>query len=140
MNRLLATRIGFPDDFMFHLTKDEWDALKSQFATSKKGREGRRYPPRVFTKHGTIVVANLLNGSTAVHASIQVVRAFVRLRQTLASHKNLTRKLVALGRRYDKRFKVVFDTLRQLMVPPEPERRLIGFQPRPQKRRKKIIK
>ncbi len=120
----------FPGDFMFQLTREEWDALRSQSATSKSGRGGRRYPPRAFTEHGTVMAANILNSATAVQASIQVVRAFVRLREILASHEDLARKLNALERKYDDQFKVVFDAIRQLMTPPKGERRPIGFRPK----------
>ena len=106
----------FPDDFMFRLSDEEWTALRSQTATSKKGRGGRRYPPFAFTEHGAIMAANVLNSPRAVQASIQVVRAFVRLRQMLASHKDLARKLDALEKKYDRQFKVVFDAIRQLMT------------------------
>ena len=119
----------FPDDFMFRLTREEWDILRSQSATSSEGHGGRRYPPRAFTEHGTVMAANVLNSKTAVQASIQVVRAFIRLRHILASHEELARKLAALERKYDKQFKVVFDALRQLMTPPEKKKRSIGFQP-----------
>lgn len=119
----------FPDDFMFGLTKEEWDALKSQFATAKPGRGGRRSPPRAFTEHGTVMAANVLNSPTAVRASIQVVRAFVLLRGMLASNNELAKRLDALERKYDAQFKAIFDAVRQLMAPPEKERKPIGFRP-----------
>lgn len=135
--QVTRNRDRFPEDFVFRLTNEEWDALRSQIATSKRGRGGRRYPPRAFTEHGTMMAANVLNSKTAVQSSIQVVRAFVRLRQIVASHEELARKLVALERKYDKRFKVVFDALRQLMTPPEKESRPIGFQPDKPKKKKR---
>ena len=85
-------RKRFPDDFMFQLTRNEFDALRSQFVISK-GRGGRRYLPYVFTEHGAIMAANVLNSDRAVQASVQVVRAFVRLRQILASNAELAGKL-----------------------------------------------
>jgi hypothetical protein len=118
----------FPDDFMFQLASDEWASLRSQIATLRPDRgQHRKYLPCVFTEHGAVMAANVLNSPTAVQASIQVVRAFVRLRQLLASHEELARKLEALERKYDKRFRVVFDTIRALMTPPETKRRPIGF-------------
>lgn len=118
----------FPADFMFQLTPEEWEALKSQIATSKKGRGGRRTRPYAFTEHGVLMLANVLNSPTAVQASIQVVRAFVRLRELLASHAELARKLQTLEKKYDAQFKAVFDAIRQLMIPPEPPKRgRIGF-------------
>ncbi|MBX3178593.1 MAG: ORF6N domain-containing protein [Candidatus Hydrogenedentes bacterium] len=119
----------FPDDFMIRLTWDEWESLRSQNATSKTGRGGRRYPPRAFTEHGTVMAANVLNSPTAVRASIQVVRAFVQFREMLASHKDLSRRLDTLERKYDAQFKAVFDAVRELMTPPVTERRPLGFRP-----------
>jgi len=98
-----------------------------QFATSKGGRGGRRKLPLVFTEHGAIMAANVLDSKRAVKASVQVVRAFVRLRQMLVSNAELARKLEELEKKYDAQFKVVFDAIRQLMTPPEPKRKQIGF-------------
>lgn len=116
----------FPSDFMFQLTRKEYDSLMLQIATSK-GRGGRRKLPNVFTEHGAIMAANVLNSKRAVQASVQVVRAFIRLRQMLASNAELARKLSEIERKYDAQLKVVFDAIRQLMTPPEPQRKQIGF-------------
>ena len=116
----------FANDFMFQLTRKEFDALILQFATSKQ-RGGRRKLPLVFTEHGAIMAANVLNSKRAVQASVQVVRAFIKLRQMLTSNAELARKLSDLERRYDSQFKVVFDAIRQLMSPPVPQRKQIGF-------------
>src|SRR5437588_12113511 len=117
----------FPDDFMFELMKEEYDSLMLQFATSKGGRGGRRKLPLVFAEHGAIMAANVLNSERAVRTSVEVVRAFVRLRQILASNAELARKLEELEKKYDRQFKVIFDAIRQLMTPPEPKRKQIGF-------------
>lgn len=117
----------FPDDFMFQLSDEEWESLRSHIATSKKGRGGRRYAPFAFTEHGAVMAANVLNSPRAVQSSIEVVRAFVRLREMLASHKGLARKLDALEKKYDHHFKVVFDAIRQLMIPPTQTERRMGF-------------
>jgi hypothetical protein len=120
----------FPLDFMFQLTKGEWEALISQIATSKSGRGGRRKLPSAFTEHGAVMAANVLNSPVAVRASIAVVRAFVRLRQLLVSHEELARKLDGLEKKFEKhdaQFRVVFDAIRQLMAPPPATRRKIGF-------------
>lgn len=119
----------FPEDFAFRLTEEESRALRSQSATSKEGRGGRRHKPMVFTEHGALMLASVLNSPVAVDASIQVVRAFIRLRGFLATHAELARKLEELERRYDAQFGVVFQAIRQLMAPPDPERRRVGFQP-----------
>jgi phage regulator Rha-like protein len=116
----------FPPDFMFQLTSQEWESLRSQFATLKRG-EHRKYFPYAFTEHGALMLANVLNSERAAQTSVQVVRAFVRLRQMLASNAELARKLAALENKYDAQFKVVFDAIRQLMSPPAKPKREIGF-------------
>jgi phage regulator Rha-like protein len=108
----------FPEDFAFRLTKDEFEILMSQIATSRTKHGGRRKLPLVFTEHGAIMAANVLSSKRAVQASVQVVRAFVRLRQILASNAELASKLTELERKYDRQFKFVFDAIRQLMAPP----------------------
>ncbi len=124
----------FPEDFAFPLTSEEFGNLKLHFATSSSGWGGRRKPPLAFTEHGALMAANVLKTSTAVKTSLQVVRTFVRLRQMLASHTELARKLAALEKRYDAQFKVVFDAVRQLMSSPESKKqRRIGFQARDDK-------
>ena len=117
----------FPDDFMFQLTTEEVEALRSQIATSNEGRGGRRYLPYAFTEHGALMLANILNSKRAAQTSVQVVRAFIRMRQILASTGELAEKLKALEKKYDSQFKVVFDAIRPLISPPEPKRREIGF-------------
>lgn len=117
----------FPADFMFQLTAEENEALKFQSGISKTGRGGRRYLPYVFTEHGAIMAANILNSDTAVEASVQVVRAFVKLRQMLASNAELAKKVEALEKKYDAQFKVVFDAIKKLMLPPEKPKAGIGF-------------
>jgi len=129
----------FPSDFMFQLTEEEFmsltfqigisndDTLRSQNATSKKGRGGRRYLPYAFTEHGALMAANVLNSPQAVEASVQVVRAFVKLRQLLASNADLARKVEALEKKYDANFKVVFDAIKKLMLPSAKPLKKIGF-------------
>ena len=116
----------FPEDFMFQLSEIEEESL-SQIATSKIGRGGRRYLPYVFTEHGALMLANVLNSPTAVASSIQVVRAFMNLRQMLTSQTELARKLDMLERKYDYQFKVVFDAIRELTLVPELPRKRIGI-------------
>jgi len=99
--------------------------LRSQFATSRWG--GRRYPPNVFTEHGAVMLASVLKSSVAVETSIQVVRAFVKLRELLASHEDLARRLTELEGKYDQQFQVVFDAIRQLMKPIVESGHEIGF-------------
>lgn len=120
-------RDRFPGDFMFQLTAAELDtAIRSQSATASK--RNLRYRPYVFTEHGAIMAASILNSPMAVEVSVYVVRAFVKLRELVLAHKDLARKLDSLERKYDAQFKVVFDAIRQLMAPPDPKpRKKIGF-------------
>ncbi|MCL5421338.1 MAG: ORF6N domain-containing protein [Nitrospirae bacterium] len=125
----------FPADFAFQLTSEEWEQLKalnnesnrSQFATGSQKHRDPRFLPWVFTEHGAIMAATVLNSKQAVAMSVHVVRTFIRLRQMLATHKDLARKLADMEKKYDSQFKVVFDAIRQLMTPPQPKRRKIGF-------------
>lgn len=117
----------FPSDFMFQLTVEEYENLRSQFATSKQHRGGRRYLPLAFTEHGVAMLSSVLRSERAVQVNIAIMRAFVRLREILASHRDLARKLDELEERYDAQFKIVFDAIRELMKPsPKPHRR-VGF-------------
>jgi len=119
----------FPEDFMFQLTTEETANLRSQIGISSSGHGGRRYRPYAFTEHGVTMLAAVLQSPLAVQVSIEVVRAFVRLRAMLAGNAELARKLIALERRYDAQFKVVFDAIRELMAPSPKPRRRIGFSP-----------
>ena len=120
-------RARFPEDFMFQLTAEEVASLRSQFATSYKGRGGRRYAPYAFTEQGVAMLSTVLNSERAIQVNIEIMRAFVRLRQMMESNAQLARKLAELERRYDAQFKVVFDAIRQLMAPVETKKRKIGF-------------
>jgi hypothetical protein len=128
-----ATR--FPPDFMFQLTLEESNSLLSQIAIAKIGRGGRRTPPFAFTEHGVAMLSSVLSSERAVAVNIQIIRAFIRLRQILATNEDLARKLVSLEKKYDAQFKTVFDAIRQLMAPalhtPKPR---IGFQTEEQRR------
>jgi hypothetical protein len=115
----------FPNDFMFRLTSEEFANLKFHFGTSSWG--GTRKSPRVFTEQGVAMLSSVLRSRRAVQANVEIMRAFVRLRQLLASHADLARKLDALEKKYDAQFRVVFDAIRELMAPAEPSRKRIGF-------------
>ncbi|OGL64775.1 MAG: DNA-binding protein [Candidatus Tectomicrobia bacterium RIFCSPLOWO2_12_FULL_69_37] len=115
----------FPADFMFQLTSEEFDNLRSQFVISSWG--GRRSSPYAFTEQGVSMLSSVLKSRRAVQVNVEIMRTFVRLRQMLASHADLARKLDTLEKRYDAQFKAVFDAIRQLMAPPEPKRKRIGF-------------
>ncbi len=116
----------FPGDFMFQLTNAEFQNLKSQIVTSSWGGL-RRAAPYAFTEEGIAMLSSVLRSKRAVRVNIEIMRAFVRLRRMLASNQELARKLESLERKYDAQFKVVFDAIRELMVPAEPKRRPIGF-------------
>jgi hypothetical protein len=119
-------RDRFPADFMFELSKQEYKSLRRQFGTLKRG-EHSKYLPYAFTEQGVAMLSSVLNSKRAVQVNIGIMRAFVQLRQLLASNRQLARKLNALEKKYDAQFKIVFDTIRQLMTPPEPNKRKIGF-------------
>jgi hypothetical protein len=117
----------FPPDFMFQLTENEAEALRFQIGTSNKGRGGRRYLPYVFTEQGVAMLSSVLNSERSIVVNIEIMRAFVKLRQLLASNTELARRLEELESKYDKQFRIVFDAIRQLMVKPVRDRKEIGF-------------
>jgi hypothetical protein len=118
----------FPDDFMFQLTARELAYWKSQIVTSNPAAKmGLRKSPLVFTEHGVAMLSSVLQSDRAVQVNIAIVRTFARLRQILATHKELGERLTAMEKKYDQQFKVVFDILAQLMEPPEPAKHPIGF-------------
>ena len=121
-------RSRFPEDFMFQLTSEESDSLRSHFVTLKTGRgRHRKYLPFAFTEQGVAMLSSVLRSKRAVQVNIEIMRAFVRLRQMLASNSQLATKLADMEKKYDAQFKVVFDAIRQLMTPPQPKKRKIGF-------------
>lgn len=123
----------FPHDFMFQVSSEEFETLKSHFATSRSGWDGRRKLPLAFTEHGAIMAASVLNTPLAVEMSIFVVRAFIRMRSFLASHKELALKVADLERKlstHDKQILAIIEAIKQLMAPPPAaKKRPIGFRP-----------
>ena len=121
----------FPSDFMFQLTQQEHEALRSQSVTLESGRgQHRKYRPYAFTEQGVAMLSSVLGSPRAVQVNIEIMRAFVRLRAMVSSVKNLSRKLNSLEQKYDKQFKAVFDTIRHLMAPPAKSGGGIGFRSR----------
>jgi len=118
--------VGIPQDFMFQLNKGEYENLKSQIVISSWGGL-RRANPYAFTEQGVAMLSSVLHSKRAVQVNIAIMRAFVRLREMIATHKDLARKLDALEKKYDAQFRVVFDAIRELMSPSVPKRRRIGF-------------
>ncbi|OGP49966.1 MAG: DNA-binding protein [Deltaproteobacteria bacterium RBG_13_43_22] len=120
----------FPPDFMFQLTTEEFENLKSHFAISSLTWGGRRKLPLAFTEHGAIMAASVLNSKRAVEMSVFVVRAFIRLRSLLATHKELALKLTELENKltlHDKQIVAIVEAIRKLMAPPVKPKRKIGF-------------
>jgi hypothetical protein len=122
-------RRRFPDDFMFQLTNDEYNALRSQIATSKRG--GRRYLPYVFTEQGVAMLSGVLTSDIAIEANIHIMRAFVQVKRLGMTILDIRRKIDGMEKKYDQQFRVVFDAIRQLLVPPAlPKKdRPMGFTP-----------
>ncbi len=116
----------FPADFMFQLTKAEFENVKSQIVTSSWGGL-RRATPYAFTEQGVAMLSSVLRSGRAIQVNIEIMRAIVRLRAMVFSYKELVRKVDALEKKYDSQFKVVFDALRNLMEPPEKPKAGIGF-------------
>lgn len=119
----------FPADFMFQLDQTEWDHLRSQSGISSAWG-GRRHPPYAFTEQGVGMFSSVLHSERAIAVNIEIMRAFTRLRAMLASHADLAQKLQALERKYDGQFRVVFEAIRDLMQPPTPAKKPIGFRPK----------
>ena len=120
----------FPEDFMFQLTNEEWESLRSQFAISKKGRGGRRYAPFAFTEHGVLMLSSVLNSERAIQVNIQIMRIYSKLKGMIMAHKDILLKLERLeGKvsKHDENFKIVFDYLRELLNPKTEPMRKIGF-------------
>ena len=120
----------FPEDFMFVLNPTEFRDWRSQFVISRADRRGLRYSPMAFTEQGVAMLSSVLRSKRAVSVNIEIMRAFVKLRQLLASNAKLARRLDELEGKYDKQFRIVFDAIRELMAPPVREQNAIGFRSR----------
>ncbi|UKT63198.1 ORF6N domain-containing protein [Pedobacter mucosus] len=122
----------FPEDFMFQLTEIEWQSLRSQIATSKIARGGRKYLPNVFTEHGVLMLSSVLNSQQAIQVNIQIVRIFSRIRQWLSENGELKYDVEEIKRKLnnqDKNIELVFSYLDQLMEKKNEPRKQIGFKP-----------
>ncbi len=130
LNRAVQRNLDrFPADFMFQLAEEEYDSLRFQFGTLKRGQHSK-YLPFVFTQEGVAMLSGVLRSPRAVQVNVAIMRAFVRLRETLSLHKELAHKLADLERKienHDENIRSLFDAIRQLMTPPESPRREIGF-------------
>ena len=117
----------FPGDFMFQITKEELNSLRSHFVTLKRGQH-RKYLPYVFTEQGVAMLSSVLNSERAIQVNIQIMRAFIKLKEMLATHKDLKLKIEEMEKKYDYQFKIVFDAIKQLLEPPTKPKGKIGFQ------------
>jgi phage regulator Rha-like protein len=115
----------FPGDFMFQLSKKEFENLIFHFGTSSWG--GTRKLPYAFTENGVAMLSSVLNSKRAIMVNIQIMRTFTRLREMLMTHKDLKEKIEAMEKKYDYQFKIVFDAIKQLLEPPEKSKKKIGF-------------
>ena len=115
----------FPNDFMFELTKDEFENLRSQIVTSSWG--GARYLPMVFTEQGVAMLSTVLKSDRAIQVNIQIMRTFTQLRQMLSTHKDLKRKIESMEKKYDQQFQVVFEAIKQLLSEEDKPKKKNGF-------------
>ncbi len=132
LNKAIHRNVSrFPEDFMFQLTSGEAESLRFQIGTSKKGRGGRRYLPYAFTQEGVAMLSGVLNSPRAIQANILIMRAFIKLRELVATNELIRQKIEELERKYEKhdnQLKAVFEALRDLLEPPEiPKKKPIGF-------------
>src|SRR5438445_8723696 len=144
LNQAVArNRKRFPADFMFQLTKKEFDNMRSQFVTtsrralvnssqavmSSRKHRGRAYRPYAFTEQGVAMLSSVLRSSRAVEVNIAIMRTFVQLRRIMDTNRDLARKIEALEEKYDEQFSVVFAAIKQLLAPTEPAKKRIAFHP-----------
>ena len=117
----------FPEDFMFQLTKEEMGNWKSQIVISNKDKMGLRKKPYAFTENGVAMLSSVLNSERAIIVNIQIMRTFTKIREMLATHKDLQRKIEEMEKKYDYQFKIVFDAIKQMLASPEVKKKRIGF-------------
>jgi hypothetical protein len=144
LNQAVArNRKRFPSDFMFQLTDKEYERIRSQFVTRSTGASvnssqivmssrkyrGRRYRPYAFTEQGVAMLSSVLRSERAVEVNIAIMRTFVQLRRLMDTNRDLARKIEALEKKYDEQFAVVFEAIKQLITPPAPAKKQIGFHP-----------
>jgi phage regulator Rha-like protein len=127
LNKAVKRNINrFPEDFMFQLTREEYNSLRFQIGILKRGQHSK-YFPYAFTENGVAMLSSVLNSERAITVNIQIMRTFTKIREMLATHKELRRKIEDMEKKYDYQFKVVFDTIQQLIEPQRKPRRRIGF-------------
>jgi phage regulator Rha-like protein len=129
----------FPEDFMFQLSKEEFEILRCQFGTSSQWG-GRRYPPHAFTEHGVAMLSSVLNSTRAIQVNIQIIRTFSKLRKILATHEDLRRKIESLEKKYDEQFQQVFAVLKAMIAEDEKPKSQIGYHTEIKGRKKRPLK
>jgi len=117
----------FPDDFMFEMTRQEFEDWRSQIVISNSDKMGLRHIPMVFTEQGVAMLSSVLNSDRAIKVNIQIMRTFSKLRQMLLDHADLKRKLDSMEKKYDEQFRIVFEAIRELFIQEEKPKRKIGF-------------
>jgi|APSaa5957512622_1039677.scaffolds.fasta_scaffold01866_9 hypothetical protein len=119
----------FPEDFMFQLTKQDLEILRSQIATLKRQGRGQhsKYPPYAFSEHGILMLSSVLRSDRAIQVNINIMRAFTQVRDMITNHKDLVQRIDEMEQKYDDNFRIVFDAIRQLVNPPEGKKSKIGF-------------
>jgi hypothetical protein len=115
----------FPEDFMFQLSKEEFNNLKCQFGTSSWG--GTRKLPLAFTEHGILMLSSVLNSKRAIQVNIQIMRIFIKMKEMLLNYKELQKKIEHMERKYDEQFRIVFDAIKQLIIEEQKPKKTIGF-------------
>ena len=121
----------FPEGFMFELSKQELEVWRSQFVTSNPSdKMGLRYPPYAFTEQGVAMLSSVLNSKRAIQVNIQIIKTFYKLREMLATHKDLKRKIEDMEKKYDRRFRVVFRAMTKLLTDEKKPKNQIGFKPK----------
>jgi len=122
-------RTRFPEDFAFRLSATEFDNLRSQIVTTSQKYRRSDSLPVAFTEQGVAMLSSVLRSSRAVEVNIAIMRTFVQLRRLMDTNRDLARKIEALEKKYDEQFAVVFDAIKELIAPPEPPKKQIGFHP-----------
>ena len=116
----------FPEDFMFQLTKEEYRSLRSQFGTLKRGAHSK-YTPMAFTEQGVAMLSSVLNSDRSIEVNIAIMRAFVKLREMMATHEDLKRKIESMEKKYDEKFQIVFEAIKQLLTEEDKPKKKIGY-------------
>ena len=116
----------FPEDFMFQLTKEEYRSLRSQFGTLKRGAHSK-YTPMAFTEQGVAMLSSVLNSDRSIEVNIAIMRAFVKLREMMATHEDLKRKIESMEKKYDEQFQIVFEAIKQLLTEEDKPKKKIGY-------------